>query len=215
MAKLSLVPTRSELLKLRHRVSLAQRGHDLLKEKMDALVMEFFEVFRKIKKIREVAIRELMDAYSTLSRCFARMGFMETVQASREAERKVQLEVSTRHIMGVPVPVIEAKEIESTALKRGYSIHTTSPTLDEAAKSFENVLRSLIRVAELEASARAMAAELERTRRRVNALEYIVIPDIKSTIRFIAMKLDEGERENFSRLKRISAILEEKSGERG
>jgi len=207
---LSVPPTRMELLKLRQRVGLAQRGHDLLREKMDALVIEFFEVVRRIQEARAKALEQLSVAHRALSMCFAIIGTLETKQASREAKRELQVEISTRHIMGIVVPAVEVEEIERNALMRGYGLHMTSSVLDEASREFERALNLLIELAELEGSAFAIARELEKTKRRVNALEYILIPRLKEAIKFIVMKLDEMERENFSRLKRIKAMLEER-----
>jgi len=204
----AVTPTRMELLKLRQRVSLAQKGHDLLREKMDALVIEFFEVLKKIGDAKSAALNQLSLAYRALSVCSAVMGTIETRQASREAKRELEIEISTRHIMGIVVPTLEVEELKRNALSRGYSLHTTSSVLDDASKEFEKALGLLVKLAELEESANAIARELEGTKRRVNALEYILIPRLKATIKFIEMRLDEMERENFSRLKRIKAMLE-------
>ncbi len=204
----TITPTRMELLKLRKRAALAQRGHDLLKEKMDALVMEFFEVLRRIRGAKEEALQQLSTANRSLSVCFAIMGTIETSQASREVRRELQVEVSTRNVMGVAVPSLEVEKTERDALARGYSLHTTSSAIDDTSKEFEKALGFLIKLAELEESARSLAKELERTKRRVNALEHIVIPRLEETTKFIAMKLEERERENFSRLKRIKAAIE-------
>jgi V/A-type H+-transporting ATPase subunit D len=204
----TITPTRTELIRLRKRVALAQRGHDLLKEKMDALVMEFFEILKRIRGARERALQQLSVAHRSLSVCFAVMGTIETFQASKEARKELQLGVSTRNIMGVVVPSLEVEKIERDALARGYSLHMTSSTMDDASKEFEKALKLLIELAEMEESARALARELEKTKRRVNALEYIIIPRLEGTIKFISMKFDERERENFSRLKRIKAMIE-------
>lgn len=207
---MAVPPTRMELLKLKQRVGLAQKGHDLLEEKMDALVIEFFEVLKRIQEAREKALGRLSAAHHTLSMCFAVIGTIETEQASKEAKKELQIEISTRHIMGVVVPAVEVGAVERNALARGYGLHMTSSVLDEASREFERALKLLIKLAELEASAFALARELERTKRRVNALEYILIPRLKDAVKFIVMRLDEMERENFSRLKRIKAILEER-----
>ena len=209
-AALAVPPTRMELIKLRRRVGLAQKGHDLLKEKIDALVMEFFEVLRRIQESRVKALEQLSAAHHALSNCLAVMGTLKTMQAAMESRRALQLEISTRYIMGIAVPAVEVEEVERSAMARGYSLHMTSSVLDEAAREFERALKLLIELAELEASAFAIAKELEKTKRRVNALEYILIPRLKGTLKFIMMRLDEMERENFTRLKRIKAILEER-----
>lgn len=206
---LAVSPTRMELMKLRKRLGLAQRGHDLLKEKMDALVIEFFEVFRKIQESRTKALEQLSTAHSTLSNCFAVMGTLETVQAARETKREFQIEISSRYLMGISIPAVEFGEVQRNALTRGYSLHMTSSVLDEAAREFERALGLLVELAETEAVAFAIARELEKTKRRVNALEYILIPRLKGALKFIVMRLDEMERENFTRLKRIKAIIEE------
>ena len=207
-AVIAVTPTRMELIKLRRRVTLAQRGHDLLEEKMDALVIEFFEILRKIRGARERAFTQLNIAFKWLSKCYAAMGTIETTQAAREAWRELQVEGGTRYVMGVLVPVLEAVEVERSPIARGYSIHTTSALLDEASKEFERALKLLLELAELEESARALGSELERTKRRVNALEYVIIPRLRATVKFISMRLDEMERENFFRVKRIKAMLE-------
>ncbi|MDH5442770.1 MAG: V-type ATP synthase subunit D [Hadesarchaea archaeon] len=207
---LAVAPTRMELLKLRQRVGLAQKGYDLLKEKMDALVIEFFEVLKRIQEARPKALEQLSVAHRALSMCFAIVGTLETKQASKETKRELQVDVSTRHIMGIAVPAVEVGEVERNALIRGYGLHMTSSVLDEASKKFERALKLLIELAELEESAFAIAREFEKTKRRVNALEYILIPRLKEAIKFIMMRLDEMERENFSRLKRIKAMLEER-----
>jgi len=206
---LAVSPTRMELMKLRKRLDLAQRGHDLLKEKMDALVMEFFEIFRKIQESRTKALEQLSTAYRALTNCFALMGTLETVQAARETRRELQIEISSRYLMGISIPAVEFGEVQRNALTRGYSLHMTSSVLDEAAREFERAIGLLVELAETEAVAFAIARELEKTKRRVNALEYILIPRLKGALKFIMMRLDEMERENFTRLKRIKAIIEE------
>ncbi len=209
-AAMNVSPNRMELIKLKQRVALAQKGHDLLKDKMDALVMELFDALRRIQDSRAMAIEQLKKGHVALSECIAAMGTLETMQAARETRKEVQIEVSTRNIMGIQVPSVEIGEVERNAISRGYSLYTTSASLDVAAKEFERALKLLVGLAELEATAFAIARELEKTKRRVNALEYILIPRLRDTLKFIMMRLDEMERENFTRLKRIKAILEER-----
>jgi V/A-type H+-transporting ATPase subunit D len=209
---LGVSPNRMEIMKLKRRLNLAQRGHDLLKEKMDALVIEFFEVFRKIQDLRAKAFQQLSTAHRALTNCFATMGTLETMQAAREAKKELQIEISTRYLMGIVIPSVEFGEIQRNAITRGYSLHMTSSELDEAAREFERALGLLVELAESEAAALAIVRELEKVKRRVNALEYILIPRIKEALKFIVMRLDEMERENFTRLKRIKTILEERGG---
>ncbi len=210
MAKIiTVAPTRMELIKLRKRVALAQKGHDLLREKMDALILEFFNILNKINAHRSKSVEQLMNAHKALSKCLAVVGTVETIQAMRESKRESKVDVSTRFIMGVQVPIAEAK-IERGILERGYSFYNTASAIDRATKEFELALLSLSELAELEAAAYELAHELDKTKRRVNALEFIIIPTIRKNLKFIVMRLDEMERENFTRLKRIKAILEER-----
>ncbi len=209
-AALNVSPNRMELIKLKQRAALAQKGHDLLKDKMDALVMELFDALRKIQDSREKAMAQLAKAHLALSECMATMGTLETVAAAKEARKEVQIEASTRNIMGIEVPAVEIGEVERKATARGYSLFTTSSSLDAAAQEFERALKLLVGLAELEAVAFSIARELESTKRRVNALEYILIPRLREALKFIMMRLDEMERENFTRLKRIKALLEER-----
>lgn len=205
-------PTRMELIRLRQRITLAQKGHDLLEEKRDALMMEFLGLVKRIRELRKEAFRRLSEAHRRLSRCMAWMGSPETVQASVEAVKEVRLEISTRSIMGVRAPMVEEMRVERNPVQRGYSLHTGSPLLDEASLEFERTLVQLCELAELSEAVRRIGLELERTRRRVNALEYVLIPQLKSMVAFIAFRLDEMERDNFVRLKRIKAMLERREG---
>jgi V/A-type H+-transporting ATPase subunit D len=209
-AALGVSPNRMEIMKLKKRLGLAQRGHDLLKEKMDALLIEFLEVFRKIQDLRMKALKQLSTAHRALTNCFATIGTLETMQAARETKRELQIEISTRYLMGIVIPAVEFGGIQRNAITRGYSLHTTSSMLDEAALEFERAVELLVELAEAEAVALAIIRELEKAKRRVNSLEYILIPRLKDALKFIIMRLDEMERENFTRLKRIKAILEER-----
>ncbi len=208
---LAVSPTRMELMKIKKRVGLAQKGHDLLEDKMDALIMELFNVLKRIQGSRTRALEQLSKAHQAISNCMAMLGTLETTQAANEAKKELQLEISTRSVMGIAVPVVEVGEVERNAVARGYSLHSTSSWLDEAAREFERALKLLVELAELEAIALAIVRELEKTKRRVNALEYVLIPRLRDTVKFITMRLDEMERENFNRLKRIKAIMEERS----
>jgi V/A-type H+-transporting ATPase subunit D len=204
----TLSPTRMELIRLRRRIELAQKGHDLLEEKMDALMMEFLGLARRIRVLRKEAFAELLEAHQKLLKCMAWMGTLETVEASLESLRETEIEIASRSIMGVRVPMVQAVKISRKPVERGYSLHTSSALLDEAASKFEEVLSKLCELAELEEAIRRIGWELERTRRRVNALEHILIPRLRSAVAFISFRLDEMERDDFIRLKRIKAMLE-------
>ncbi|MGC8816880.1 MAG: V-type ATP synthase subunit D [Candidatus Hadarchaeum sp.] len=209
-ARINVSPNRMELLKVKNRLALAEKGYDLLKEKMDALVMELLNTLKIIQKSKAEAITQLKRGYEAVSICMATLGTFETVQAAAESKKEINIDIYVRNIMGIEVPTIQVAGIERNALARGYSLHTTSSLLDIAAEEMERAIKLLIELAELEVTAISLARELEKTKRRVNALEYILIPRLRESMKFIMMRLDELERENFTRLKRIKAILEKR-----
>lgn len=201
---ITVVPTRMELIRLRRRIALAQRGYELLKEKMDALVMEFFTVLKDIERVKSQTLEQLSKAFRELSLCQAEIGTIETLQTALALERGASVEMSTKYTMGVMVPKLEMLPQE----RPHYPIHTTSASLDAAVLEFRQALQEVVKLAEMEAAAYALASELERTKRRVNALEHVLIPRLQQMIKFIQSRLDEMERENFTRLKRIKAVRE-------
>lgn len=201
-------PTRMELLKLKRRVILAKKGHKLLKEKRDALIMEFFALIDRVRDARTEAENKLETAFEKLIVSQALMGVIDVKEAALACGRDLNIDVSTRNIMGVVVPVLSFGEIRRKVTERGYSLIDTSVALDEAAKAFEEALESVIRLAEIEESVKLLALEVEKTKRRVNALEYVLIPRLERTARYIDMRLEEMERDNFIRLKKIKASLE-------
>ncbi len=201
-------PTRMELLQMRKRASLAERGHRLLKEKRDALVSEFLSIAGNVRKMRREAEEELARAYQDLLASQAILGVGAVREISFNTEQDVQVRLSSRNIMGVRVPIIESGSAARTMLHRGYGFAETSAKLDEAAAKMERALANIIKLAEVEETVRRLALEVEKTKRRVNALEYIVMPRLKATVKHIRMRLDEMERESFTRLKKIKAVLD-------
>jgi V/A-type H+-transporting ATPase subunit D len=201
-------PTRMELLKLRRRVKLAGRGHKLLKEKRDALVSEFMIVIRQYKEARNFAEESLGSAFHNLLMAEVLLGFQDIEQISDITLRDIDIDLSIKNIMGVSIPVLKAYDLVRKVNERGYGFLSTTAKLDDAAKSFEESLTLLLNLAEVEESVRRIAEEIEKTKRRVNALEYIVIPRLKATIKHIEMRMEEIERESFMRLKKIKASLE-------
>ncbi|MCP4713569.1 MAG: V-type ATP synthase subunit D [Deltaproteobacteria bacterium] len=206
-------PTRMELLQLRKRAVLAERGHKLLKEKRDALIAEFLEIAGKVRTIRKEAEAQLASAYADLLAAQAVMGTGAVKEVSWNSDQDIQVEMRSRNIMGVTVPIIEMGKVERTMLHRGYGFADTSAVLDEASSKMEQALAQIVKLAEIEETVRRLALEVEKTKRRVNALEYIVLPRLTATVKYIRMRLDEMERESFTRLKKIKALLDQRAKE--
>ena len=198
MASAQVNPTRMELSRQKKKLVTATRGHKLLKDKRDELMRQFLELVRENKALREKAKAGVSDA---------------TLNAALMApKQEVYLEASSRNVMSVNIPVFEAKTRtpdEGDIYPYGYAF--TSSDLDGAVKSLSDLLPDLLRLAEIEKSCQLMAIEIEKTRRRVNALEHVMIPDAQQKIKFITMKLDENERSTQIRLMKIKDMMLEQT----
>jgi V/A-type H+/Na+-transporting ATPase subunit D len=202
-------PTRMELLKLKDRANLATKGHKLLKEKRDALIMEFFNILDRARGVREKVDEKLGESFSNLVIAQAMMGDFAVKKAAMSVPQSLSIDVDTRSVMGVTVPVIEYENIKKSFLERGYGLVDTSAKLDETSKSFEETVELILELSEVEMTVKLLAGEIESTKRRVNALEHIIIPRLDATVKYIEMRLEEMERENFVRLKMIKQTMEE------
>lgn len=206
-------PTRMELLSLKNRTKLAVKGHGLLKEKRDALIKEFFDILDRVKGVREAAERSLKEANGALLEAQIAMGDLAVRKASLSVKESIDVDIKSRSVMGVSVPVTNVKMEERSIIDRGYSFSDTTIQLDEAAKKFEESIKFLIELGEVEKTIFLLAEEIEATKRRVNALEHIMIPRFENTEKYIDMRLQEMERENFVRLKMIRSTIEKKDNE--
>lgn len=206
-------PTRMELLSLKNRTKLAVKGHGLLKEKRDALIKEFFDILDRVKGVREAAERSLKEANEALLEAQIAMGDLAVRKASLSVKESIDVDIKSRGVMGVSVPVTNVKMEERSIIDRGYSFSDTTIQLDEAAKKFEESIKFLIELGEVEKTIFLLAEEIEATKRRVNALEHIMIPRFENTEKYIDMRLQEMERENFVRLKMIRSTIEKKDNE--
>lgn len=202
--------TRMELLAHKAQISLARQGRELLEQKRSALLKEFLHTADTVVERSDVLQQTAADARQALARTEAVAG-VEGVQSAALASRSdLPLQVTTASVMGVKVPQIEQKRVARSMLGRGYCIVGTSITIDEAAAAFEDEVDAIIQLAETELRLTRLAAEIQRTGRRLNALDHFLIPRLESERDFIQMALDERERADHFRLKLVKKILERK-----
>jgi V/A-type H+-transporting ATPase subunit D len=203
--------TRMELLAKKARIALAEQGRELLEQKRTALLREFLRVADRVMAESDALQRAAMDARRALARAEASTGTEAVRSAAMATRSELTLEVRAANVMGVNVPAIEQKRVARSALARGYSLTGTSVTIDEAAAAFEAEVDSAIQLAESELRLTRLAAEIQRTSRRVNALQHVLIPRLVAERNYIQIALDERERGDHFRLKRAKQALERKS----
>lgn len=208
MARINVNPTRMELNNLKRRLITARRGHKLLKDKRDELVKQFMTIVKENKRLREICERMLGEAQNDFLLSRASISDQIIEESLMYPKKTIRLDVQSRNIMGVKVPVItDIDEEESDSNIYPYGILSTTAELDSALYNITEVIPYLIKLAEKEKTVQLMASEIERTRRRVNALEYIMIPQFEETIKYITMKLEENERGNISRLMKVKDMM--------
>ncbi len=209
MARLNVNPTRMELTGLKKRLKTAQRGHKLLKDKQDELMKKFIDMVRKNKELREIVEAELTQAFKNFLIARAVMSSEVLEEAIMYPTQKVSLELSTKNIMSVNSPILKLikEDNRENAGVYPYGLATTSGELDGAIISLQEVMDKMIELAQVEKTCQLMAREIEKTRRRVNALEYVMIPQLIETVKYITMKLDENERGNRVRLMKVKEIV--------
>lgn len=200
--------TRMQLLGFKTRLNLAQKGHDLLREKMDALVMEFFSILEEVKKTREEVFMEFKKAFAALSESKMRLGPLKLRDVALGVPYDIELHTETKNIMGVQVPLLQLAEPAKEGGQLFYGLSDTSAKLDECVEAFRLVIERIIRLAEIQSALSRLAQEISATKRRVNALAYILIPRLQAFIAWINLMLAEREREEFVRLKKIKKRLE-------
>jgi len=196
--------TRMEQLRLRKKVALAMRGHKLLSQKRDEISRRLVKIAASLKLLRDSVEKELLETSRRFMMARATMEPEDINAALEVPTKKFSLAISFASIMSVKVPEL-AKEISGDIMCYGFS--TTSGELDIALRALERAMDNLIELAEKEKQAQLLASELQMTRRRVNVLEYVVIPDIHETIKYIYSKLGEAERDNISRLMKIADMI--------
>ena len=210
MAKMNVNPTRMELRRLKTRIKTATRGHKLLKDKSDEMIRQFMVYVRENKRLREEIEAELSSALKgfTLARAVSSNAVIE--EAVMMPATKAEISLSSDNVMSVEVPSISVIEHEGQD-KYPYSFDTVTSELDASIGTLSTLLVKLVKLAEVEKTCNMLADEIEKNRRRVNALEYVMIPQIEETIKYINMKLDENERASTIRLMKVKSMIEQKS----
>lgn len=201
-------PTRMELLKIKDRISLAKKGHKLLKQKRDALILEFFKILKKSKDIRSELNVKMKSAYSSLAVAKAYHSTFELEAISLASARKMDVEVQVKNVMGVKIPSLTANIERRVYPNKGYSVSGTTAMLEHCIEEYEQALDMALQLAETEIAIKRLIGEIEKTKRRVNSLEFIMLPRLDEQKKMIAFKLDELERDGFVSLKVIKRKLE-------
>lgn len=208
MAEIRVNPTRMEMKRLQTRYQTARKGHKLLKDKRDELMRRFLEVVREDRRLRERVEAALTDAYRSFTVASAVSSPNMLYEALLCPKKEGTLAVDYQNVMSVTVPTFELKLLSEDADDHcNYGLAFTSGELDASLRELSGIMEDMIRMAELEKTAQLLAEEIERTRRRVNALEYILMPQYLETIKTIKMKLDENERGNTTRLMKVKDMM--------
>ena len=200
-------PTRSELIELKKKIKLSESGHKLLKMKRDGLILEFFKILNEARNVRTELDAAYLNAAEKINLASAVNGMVAVKSTTFTAKESAEIQLSGHNIMGVVVPQISSTGVRKSLVERGYGIVGTNSYIDESADAYEILVEKIITAAELETTMKRLLDEIEKTKRRVNALEFKVIPDLIATMKYIRFTLEEMEREGTSRLKRVKARM--------
>ena len=203
MSTSDVKPTRMELIETKRKIKLSKSGYKLLKMKRDGLIMEFFELLPKVKDLRSQLSALYSDAMEKLAIAIAADGKTALESAANCLNKAPEVELSSKNIMGVVVPSVEVTAVEKSLEDRGYGLIGTSIRVDEAVHAFEKLSEMIILAAEGETTMKKLLDEIESTKRRVNALEFKVIPSLEEIAKYISFRVEELERESIFGLKRI------------
>jgi len=195
-------PTRSELISIKKKIKLAQSGHKLLKKKRDGLILEFFKVLKEAKDTRKQLNEKYKHAYEQMIEAVALDGMIE-VKSLALAVKNADIDISIRNIMGVTIPEIDSKKLKEVLQKRSYGFLSTTIRMEEMARAYSELLEACVIAAETETKLRNILIEIEKTKKRVNSLEYLVIPKLNGQASLIRFRLEEMDRENIFRMKKI------------
>lgn len=203
--------TRTELLGRLNQIGLAEQGRNLLREKRDALVIEFMSIMDRVLEGSRQLNAVAEHSRQALALANAVDGTVTIRSAAMATRSRLEVEMSGTYVMGVPCPTIERQTVHRTALTRGYSITGVSSRIDEVAEAYEDELEVIIRLAGVETKLHRLGAEIQKTRRRVNALENVILPDLRQQVDYIEMVLEERAREDLFRLKKVKRALQRRS----
>ena len=202
-------PTRKNLMAIEERIELSERGHDTLEKKRDGLIMEFMDILDQAQDVRSDLEDTYEDAQHAIDMARAMDGDVAVRGAAAALKEHPELTTQSKNIMGVVVPEIESSKVQKTLDERGYGVMGTSARIDAAAEAYEELLEQIILAAEVETAMKKMLEEIETTKRRVNALEFKLLPELRDNQEYIEQKLEEQEREEIFRMKKIKAKKEE------
>jgi len=206
-------PTRKNLMAIEDRIELSERGHDTLEQKRDGLIMEFMDILDEAQDVRSNLESDYENAQKKINMARAMEGDVAVRGAAAALKEHPEITTESNNIMGVVVPQIESSKVKKSLGERGYGVLGTSARIDEAAEAYEELLESIILAAEVETAMKKMLTEIETTKRRVNALEFKLLPELKENQEFIEQKLEEQEREEIFRMKKIKDKKEAEEAE--
>lgn len=212
MANVVVNPTRMELTRLKKKLVTASRGHKLLKDKRDELMRQFLDMARENMELRKKVEAGIKAANTNFVIAKAGMNEQTLSTALMAPKQEVRIALGDRNVMSVDIPVYDYKTKSANSNDiYSYGFAFTSGELDDAVKSLSDILPDMLRLAEVEKSCQMLAAEIEKTRRRVNALEHVIIPETREGIKYISMKLDENERSTQVRLMKVKDMMLEEA----
>ena len=205
MARANVNPTRMELTRLKKELSTASRGHKLLKDKQDEMVRHFMSLIKENRRLRLEVEGELKNISDTFNSARLKLSYAGLMEALMVPSQNIEIETKSKTIMNITVPSLEVKTNESVDITYGFAF--TPCELDDSVLKLSSLVDKMVKLAEIERSCDMLAVEIEKTRRRVNAIEFVLIPDLKETIKFITMKLEDNERSNIIRLMKSKEII--------
>jgi len=196
-------PTRKELMQIEDRIELSERGHDTLEQKRDGLIMEFMDILDEAQDVRADLEDQYEEAQRAINMARALDGDVAVRGAAAALKEHPEITTESKSVMGVYVPQIDSTKVRKNLDERGYGVLGTSARIDEAAEAYEELIDQIILAAEVETAMKKLLDEIETTKRRVNALEFKLLPDLRENQEYIEQKLEEQEREEIFRMKKI------------